>query len=52
MPDPDKDKPTEIDLELEQQRRLMELFNLVGTYDDREAVIAYCQHVIEVGNVN
>ena len=43
MADPDTDKPTEIDLEIDQRARLMALFSLVETFDGREAVIAFCE---------
>ncbi len=43
MADPDTDRPTEIDLEMDQRERLMALFSLVETFDDREAVIAFCE---------
>ena len=43
MTEPDTDRPTEIDLEMEQRARLMKLFSLVRTFDDREAVIAFCE---------
>ena len=47
MADPDTDKPTEIDLEIDQRARLMALFSLVETFDGREAVITFCEKVIE-----
>jgi len=43
MTDPDADRPTEIDLEMAQRARLMELFSLVDTFDDRASVIAFCE---------
>jgi len=43
MTDPDTDRPTEIDLEMEQRARLMELFSFVETFDGREAVIMFCE---------
>ena len=43
MADPDKDRPTEIDLEMDQRARLMALFSLVETFDRREAVITFCE---------
>ena len=33
----------EIDLEMKQQERLMRSFSRLGWYDDREAVIAFCE---------
>ena len=47
MPYPDADRPTEIDLEMNQRDKLMELFSLVETFDDRASVIAFCQSVVE-----
>ena len=47
MANPDKDRPTEIDLEMNQRARLMELFNFVETFDGREAVIAFCEKQIK-----
>lgn len=44
---PDTDRPTEIDLEMNQRERLMDMFSLVETYDGREAVIMFCQKLIE-----
>ena len=46
MTDPDADRPTEIDLEMAQRARLMELFSLVDTFDERASVIAFCERVI------
>ena len=46
MADPDKNRPTEIDLEMEQRQRLMALFSLVETFDGREAVIAFCETLV------
>lgn len=46
MADPDKNKLTEIELEGEQRNRLMKVFGLVETYDEREAVIAFCQRMV------
>lgn len=37
MTEPDKDKLTEVELEHLQRKRLMNMFMLVETYDDREA---------------
>ena len=47
MPDPDADMPTEIDLEIEQRDKLMELFSLVETFDERASVIAFCERVVK-----
>ena len=47
MPDPDADRPTEIDLEMAQRNKLMELFSLVETFDDCASVIAFCESVVE-----
>jgi len=47
MADPDANRPTEIDLEMDQRARLMELFSFVETYDGRESVIGFCEKVIE-----
>jgi len=38
MADPDADRPTEIDLEMDQRARLMELFSFVETFDGRQAL--------------
>ena len=38
MTEPDKDKLTEVELELEQRKRLMDAFELVVTFDDRWTV--------------
>ena len=46
MADPDKTRLTEVELELRQGERLMEAFRLVKTYDQREAVIAFCEEII------
>lgn len=46
MADPDTDRPTEIELEMKQRQRLMALFSLVETFDDREAVIAFCEGLV------
>ena len=35
MVDPNADRPTEIDLEMDQRLRLMELFSFVERFDDR-----------------
>lgn len=50
MTDPDKTRPTEIELELRQGERLMEVFRLVKTYDEREAVIAFVENITSGGN--
>ena len=47
MPDPDADRPTEIDLEMAQRDKLMELFSRVETFDDRASVIAFCESVVK-----
>lgn len=49
MTDPDETRPTEIDLEMAQRERLMELFSLVETYDGRESVIAFCETLVSGG---
>jgi len=46
MADPDTDKPTEIELELQQRKRLMDVFMLIETYDQREAVISFCENIV------
>ena len=46
MADPDKNRLTEIELELKQRERLMDVFSLVETYDGREAVIAFCEGLV------
>ena len=46
MTEPDKDRLTEVELELEQRKRLMDVFMLVQTYDNREAVIAFCENIV------
>lgn len=33
----------EVELEMKQQQRLMNSFSRLGWYDDREAVIAFCE---------
>ena len=35
MTEPDKDRLTEVELELEQRKRLMDAFMVVQTYDNR-----------------
>ena len=47
MTDPDADRPTEIDLEMAQRDKLMELFSRVETFDDRASVIAFCESVVK-----
>ena len=47
MADPDADRPTEIDLEMNQRARLMELFSFVERFDDRQAVIRFCEKLIK-----
>ncbi len=47
MADPDADRPTEIDLEMNQRARLMQLFSFVERFDDRQAVISFCEKLIE-----
>ena len=47
MADPDENRPTEIDLEMDQRARLMELFSFVERFDDRQAVISFCEKLIE-----
>lgn len=47
MPDPDADRHTEIDLEMAQRDKLMELFSRVETCDDRASVIAFCENVVK-----
>ena len=47
MADPDENRPTEIDLEMDQRARLMELFSFVETFDGRQAVINFCEKLIE-----
>ena len=46
MTEPDKDRSTEVELELEQRKRLMDAFMVVQTYDNREAVIAFCENIV------
>ena len=52
MTEPDKDKLTEVELELEQRKRLMDVFMLVETFDDREAVIAFCENIVSGGSTD
>ena len=49
MADPDKDKATEIALEFEQRKRLLDVFFRVETYDGRESVIAFCEALVSGG---
>ena len=46
MTEPDKDRLTEVELELEQRKRLMDVFMVIQTYDNREAVIAFCENIV------
>ena len=43
MVDLDDNSPTEIDLEMDQCARLLELFRCLETYDGRETVITFCE---------
>ena len=43
MAEPETERLTEIDLEMVQRQRLMDMFSLVETYDGREAVITFCE---------
>ena len=52
MTEPDKDRSTEVELELEQRKRLMDVFELVETFDDREAVIAFCENIVSGGSTD
>ena len=52
MTEPDKDRLTEVELELEQRKRLMDVFMLVQTYDNREAVIAFCENIVSGRSVD
>ena len=52
MADLDKDRLTEVELELQQRKRLMDVFMLIETFDDREAVIAFCKKMISGGSVD
>ena len=52
MADPDTDRPTEIALEMEQRKRLLDMFSLVETYDGRESVIAFCEALVSGGKVD
>lgn len=46
MADPDETRPSEIELEMLQRERLMELFSCVETFDGRESVIAFCEGLV------
>ena len=46
MTEPDKDRLTEVELEVQQRKRLMDAFMVVQTYDNREAVIAFCENIV------
>ena len=52
MTEPDKDRLTEVELELEQRKRLMDAFMVVQTYDNREAVIAFCENIVSRESVD
>ena len=52
MTDPDANRPTEIDLEMDQRARLMQLFSFVERFDDRQAVITFCEKLIEAQRKN
>ena len=52
MADHNADRPTEIDLEMDQRARLMELFSFVERFDDRQAVISFCEKLIETQRKN
>ena len=41
--DPDIQRKTELDLEAEQRTRLLDAFSMIGTYDEREAIIRACE---------
>jgi len=47
MADPDETAPTEIELEMSQRKRLLEVFSLIETYNGRESVIAFCEVLIK-----
>ena len=47
MPDPDDEKLTEIDAELRQRERLLEMFHRIETYDARESVISFCEKLMQ-----
>ncbi len=46
MVDLDDNSSTEIDLEMAQCARLLELFSVVETYDDRASVIKFCENIV------
>ena len=46
MTEPDKDRLTEVELELEQRKRLMDAFMVVQSYDNLVAVIAFCENIV------
>ena len=46
MTDPDKNRLTEIDLEMKQRQRLMDVFSFVETFDGRESVITFCENIV------
>ena len=52
MTEPDKDRLTEVELELEQRKRLMDAFMVVQSYDNREAVIAFCENIVSGGSTD
>ena len=52
MADPDTDRTTEVELEHQQRKWLMDVFMLVETFDDREAVIAFCENIVRCGSVD
>ena len=47
MADPDNNEPTEIELEMVQRERVLELFSRVETYDARQSVIGFCEALIK-----
>ena len=47
MADPDETALTEIELEMRQRKRLLEVFCRVETYDGRESVIAFCEVLVK-----
>ena len=47
MANPHADRPTEIDLEMEQRQRLMDVFSFVETYDGRESVLKFCENILK-----
>ena len=51
MTEPDKDRLTEVELELEQRKRLMDAFMVVQTYDNREAaLVTLARHIDSYGD--